>query len=78
MSMEIQMWLSNQPLLGIIPPTFSGKIHVPSGHIALTDVPGNYYCILRVKSKYADLLIWNYEENDAEGSWVKVKDIDSF
>jgi hypothetical protein len=49
-----------------------------SNHIALTDVPLNYYGLLRVKGEESTVRIWNYEECGVEMTWIQLTDLELF
>jgi hypothetical protein len=75
---DADVTLSDMPVAEGVSPAFSGRIQVSSKNISLTDVPGNYYCILKLKAKIADINIWNYKEDDIERSWIQINEIDLF
>lgn len=75
---DVDVTMSDQAFAEPVSPTFSGRIKATTGHISLTDVPGNYYCILRTKTDYADIDIWNYEQDGIDMSWIRVQEIDLF
>lgn len=61
-----------------IAPSFSADIPTPSKIIALSDVPVNYYGMLRVRDAAATVKIWNYEEDDKAKTWVQISNLDVF
>jgi hypothetical protein len=76
---EADVILSDQPFSAEVrPPDFMKQISIPSGHITLADADPNYYCILRVKGKSANISIWNSEIDNRRASWVQISDLDIF
>jgi hypothetical protein len=70
--------LSDEGFDGIKEPTFTIDLPAPSKYISLTDVPVNYYGMLRLKGDTASINIWNYEENGSERTWVQITNLDTF
>lgn len=70
--------LSDKSYSDDVNPTFSRKIASASKYVSVTDVAVNYYCILRLMDEYADINIWEIENDDDRMSWVQVKNLETF
>lgn len=70
--------LSDLPLTDVPQENFSSRIDTPSKHISLTDVPVNYYTILKLQNNFANIKIWNFVEEGFERSWVQITNLDLF